>query len=98
MFARRVSHPLSCLLHIFRFPGVKLMAGGAADALHLPPKAVSIEGVEGQNHLNFDFALAAFDNSNNKGQPSLTSGKTIYAQWPRPNWQPSGPTESARKM
>jgi hypothetical protein len=29
--------------------------------------------------LNFDFALAAFDNSNTKGQPSLTSGKTIYA-------------------
>ena len=45
--------------------------------LHLPPNAVSIEGDAGQNHLNFDFALAAFDNTNKKGQPYLTIGKTF---------------------
>jgi hypothetical protein len=47
--------------------------------LHLTPNAVSIEGIEGQNHLNFDFALAAFDNSNKKGQPYMTASKTFNA-------------------
>ncbi|MGA2920126.1 MAG: hypothetical protein ABSE28_03410 [Candidatus Sulfotelmatobacter sp.] len=68
---------------------------GVADTLHLPPNAVSIEGVEGQNHLNFDFALAAFVNSNKKGQPSLPSGKTSYAPVAEAQLATLGPTESA---
>jgi VWFA-related protein len=50
--------------------------------VRLPPNSVSIEGGAGQNHLNFDFALAAFDNSSKKGQPAMTIGKTITSAVP----------------
>lgn len=45
--------------------------------IHLPPNSISIEGSAGQNHLNFDFAAAVFDDKSKKGQPALTIGKTI---------------------
>jgi VWFA-related protein len=50
--------------------------------VHLPPYSVSIEGLEGQNHLNFDFALAAFADNSKNGKPAITSGKTINASLP----------------
>jgi VWFA-related protein len=50
--------------------------------VQLPPNSVSIEGREGENHLNFDFAMAAFDDSNKKGQPAITIGKTITSTVP----------------
>jgi len=50
--------------------------------VQLPPNSVSIEGREGENHLNFDFAVAAFDDSNKKGQPAITIGKTITSTVP----------------
>jgi len=55
----------------------------ASFQIHLPPNSVSIEGSEGQNHLNFDFAVAAFDNNSKKGQPpAITIGKTITSAVP----------------
>ena len=50
--------------------------------IQLPPNSVSLEGSEGQNHLNFDFAAAVFDNHGKKGQPPLTIGKTITTAVP----------------
>jgi hypothetical protein len=50
--------------------------------VRLPPNSVSIEGGAGQNHLNFHFAMAAFDNSSKKGQPAMTIGKTITSAVP----------------
>jgi VWFA-related protein len=51
--------------------------------IQLPPNSVSIEGSEGQNHLNFDFAVAAFDDHSQKGQPpAITIGKTITTAVP----------------
>jgi VWFA-related protein len=55
----------------------------ASFQISLPPNSVSIEGSEGQNHLNFDFAMAAFDNNSKKGQPpAITIGKTITSAVP----------------
>jgi hypothetical protein len=49
----------------------------------LPPNSVSIEGSEGQNHLNFDLAVAAFDDNSKKGQPpAVTIGRTITTAVP----------------
>ncbi|MGA2020209.1 MAG: VWA domain-containing protein [Candidatus Sulfotelmatobacter sp.] len=51
--------------------------------VHLPPNSVSIEGSEGQNHLNFDLAVAAFDDNSKKGQPpAVTIGRTITTAVP----------------
>jgi VWFA-related protein len=45
--------------------------------VRLPPGSVSIENTEGQNHLNFEFAAAAFADHSKDGKPVLTEGKTI---------------------
>jgi VWFA-related protein len=45
--------------------------------VHLPPNGVTIEGDAGQNHLNFEFAAAAFANNSKDGKPSITASKTI---------------------
>jgi VWFA-related protein len=47
--------------------------------VRIPPNSVSIEGTGGQNHLNFDFAAAAYANNSKDGKPALTTGKTITA-------------------
>jgi VWFA-related protein len=47
--------------------------------VRMPPNSVSIESAGGQNHLNFDFATAAFANDSKDGKPVLTSAKTINA-------------------
>jgi hypothetical protein len=51
--------------------------------IKLPPNSVSIEGAEGQNHLNFDFAVAAFANNSKDGKPAMTGGKTITSPIPQ---------------
>jgi VWFA-related protein len=50
--------------------------------VHLPANSVSIEGSEGQNHLNFDFAAAAFLDNSKNSQPATTTGKTVTAAVP----------------
>ncbi len=50
--------------------------------VHLPPDSVSIEGGEGQNHLNFDIATAAFVDNSKNGKPAMSVDKTITAAVP----------------
>jgi VWFA-related protein len=50
--------------------------------IHMPANGVSIEASEGQNHLNFDVAAAAFVDNSKNGQSAITSGKTVTANVP----------------
>ncbi len=50
--------------------------------VRLPPNSVSLEGNQGQSHLNFDIATAAYLDHSKNGQPASTIGKTITAAVP----------------
>jgi VWFA-related protein len=50
--------------------------------IHMPADGISIEGSNGQNHLNFDFAAAAYVVSNKKEKPAATIGKAVNATIP----------------
>ncbi len=45
--------------------------------IHLPADGISIEGANGQNHLNFDFAAAAYVVSGKSEKPTKTIGKAV---------------------
>jgi VWFA-related protein len=45
--------------------------------VHVPPGGISIEAGNGQNHLNFDYAAAAYVNDGKANKAAVTSGKTI---------------------
>jgi hypothetical protein len=49
--------------------------------IHMPADGVSIEASNGQNHLNFDFAAAAYVN-NGKGKPVKTIGRPVNTSVP----------------
>jgi len=50
--------------------------------VHVPAGGVSIEGINGQNHLNFDFAAAAYVNKGSAGKAAITIGKTVAPSVP----------------
>jgi hypothetical protein len=53
--------------------------GGKKDAnflVHLPPNSVSVNSAAGENHLDFDLAVAAFANNSKNTQPVIITGKT----------------------
>lgn len=50
--------------------------------IHLPPNSVSIERETGQNHLNFDFAAAAFADKSKDGKPAVTVEKLFRSAVP----------------
>jgi hypothetical protein len=45
----------------------------------MPADGVSIEASNGQNHLDFDFAAAAYVNNGKPGKAVVTTGKTVTA-------------------
>jgi VWFA-related protein len=45
--------------------------------VHLPAGGVSIQSSHGQNHLNFDFAAAAYLNHSKNGQSAVTVGRPV---------------------
>jgi VWFA-related protein len=47
--------------------------------IHMPADGVSIEASNGQNHLDFDFAAAAYVNNGKPGKAVVTTGKTVTA-------------------
>jgi VWFA-related protein len=50
--------------------------------VHMPPGGVSIEASNGQNHLNFDFAAAAYINNGKTGKAAITNDKTVTKSVP----------------
>ncbi len=50
--------------------------------LRLAPNSVTIESSAGENHINFDVAIAAFANGSKDGQPALTVSKTYNSAVP----------------
>lgn len=50
--------------------------------IHMPANSISIEGRNGQNHLNFDFAAAAYVNNGKSGKAATTIGKAVNATVP----------------
>jgi VWFA-related protein len=47
--------------------------------LNVPLNSVTIQASEGKNHVNFDVASAAFLDNSKKGEPAVTSSKTVNA-------------------
>jgi VWFA-related protein len=47
--------------------------------LNVPLNSVTIQASEGKNRLNFDVASAAFLDNSKKGEPAITSSKTVSA-------------------
>jgi VWFA-related protein len=45
--------------------------------VHMPPGGISIEAANGQNHLNFDYAAAAYVNDGKTIKAAVTTGKTV---------------------
>jgi VWFA-related protein len=50
--------------------------------LQLPPNSVTLESSAGENHINFDIAIAAFANNSKDGKPAFTTGKTFNTAVP----------------
>jgi hypothetical protein len=50
--------------------------------IHMPADGISIEAANGQNHLNFDFAAAAYVDNGKAGKPIKTFGKEINTSVP----------------
>jgi VWFA-related protein len=50
--------------------------------VHMPPGGVSIEASNGQNHLNFDFAAAAYINNGKTFKAAITTDKTVTTSVP----------------
>jgi VWFA-related protein len=50
--------------------------------VHVPPGGVSIEASNGEDHLNFDFAAAAYVANSKNGQPAKTTGRTVNMSVP----------------
>jgi VWFA-related protein len=50
--------------------------------VHVPAGGVSIEGGNGQNHLNFDFAAAAYSSNGKAEKAVITIGKPVTATVP----------------
>jgi len=50
--------------------------------IHMPADGISIEAANGQNHLNFDFAAAAYVNNGKAGKPVKTFGKEVNTSVP----------------
>jgi len=50
--------------------------------IHLPPGSVSMEGGNGGNHLNLDYAAAAYVNDGKNGRAALTVDKTLTTSIP----------------
>jgi VWFA-related protein len=45
--------------------------------VHMPSGGASIEASNGQNHLNFDFAAAAYVHNSKNSQSAVTTGRTV---------------------
>jgi VWFA-related protein len=45
--------------------------------VHMPSGGVSVEASDGQKHLNFDFAAAAYVNNSKNSQSAVTTGRTV---------------------
>jgi VWFA-related protein len=50
--------------------------------IHMPADSISIEGSNGQNHLNFDFAAAVYVSSNKSEKAAKTIGKAVNTTVP----------------
>ena len=50
--------------------------------IHMPADGISIEAGNGQNHLSFDFAAAAYVNNGKAGKPVKTIGREINTSVP----------------
>jgi VWFA-related protein len=50
--------------------------------IHMPADGISIEASNGQNHLNFDFAAAAYVNNGKAGKPVKTIGREVNTSVP----------------
>ena len=48
----------------------------------MPAEGVSIEGSNGQNHLDFDFAAAAYVYNSKSGKAATTIGKAVNTNVP----------------